>query len=56
MTENNQNPHTQLKQQPNRKLAKGDQAEIKFDKAQGSAHNDVADIKDVAREAAKKSR
>ena len=31
------------------------QAEVKFDKAQGSSHNDVADMKDVAREAGEKS-
>jgi uncharacterized protein YjbJ (UPF0337 family) len=33
----------------------GEQVEIKFDKAQGSAHNDVADIRDVAQKAAEKS-
>jgi hypothetical protein len=32
------------------------QAEVKFDKAQGSSHNDVADMRDVARKAAEKSR
>jgi uncharacterized protein YjbJ (UPF0337 family) len=32
------------------------QAEVKFDKAQGSAHNDVADMRDVARKAREKSR
>ena len=30
-------------------------AEVKFDKAQGSSRNDVADMRDVAREASKKS-
>jgi len=32
-----------------------DRAEVKFDKAQGSSHNDVADMRDVAREAGEKS-
>jgi len=32
------------------------QAEVKFDKAQGSSHNDVADMRDVARKAGEKSR
>jgi uncharacterized protein YjbJ (UPF0337 family) len=32
------------------------QAEVKFDKAQGSSHNDVADMRDVARKAREKSR
>jgi L-aminopeptidase/D-esterase-like protein len=32
----------------------GNQAGISFEKPLGSAHNDVADIRDVAREAAKK--
>ena len=31
------------------------QAEPKFDKPLGSSHNDEADLRDVAREAAKKS-
>jgi uncharacterized protein YjbJ (UPF0337 family) len=31
-------------------------AEVKFDKAQGSSHNDVADMRDVAREAVEKSK
>jgi uncharacterized protein YjbJ (UPF0337 family) len=35
--------------------ATGDQAEIKFDKPLGSAHNDVADMRDMARKAAEKS-
>ena len=30
-------------------------AEVKFDKAQGSSRNDVADMRDVAREASEKS-
>jgi uncharacterized protein YjbJ (UPF0337 family) len=30
-------------------------AEVKFDKAQGSSRNDVADVRDVAREATEKS-
>jgi uncharacterized protein YjbJ (UPF0337 family) len=30
-------------------------AEVKFDEAQGSSHNDVADMRDVAREAREKS-
>jgi uncharacterized protein YjbJ (UPF0337 family) len=33
----------------------GTQAGISFDKPLGSAHNDVADIRDVARKAAEKS-
>jgi uncharacterized protein YjbJ (UPF0337 family) len=33
----------------------GDQTEAKFDKPLGSSHNDEADMKDVARKAAKKS-
>jgi uncharacterized protein YjbJ (UPF0337 family) len=33
----------------------GDQTEVKFDKAQGSAHNDVADMRDVAQKASEKS-
>ena len=33
-----------------------DQAEISFDKPLGSAHDDVADIRDVARKAAEKSK
>jgi uncharacterized protein YjbJ (UPF0337 family) len=32
------------------------QAEVKFDKAQGSSHNDVADMRDVARQAVEKSK
>jgi hypothetical protein len=32
------------------------QAELKFDKPLGSSHNDEADLRDVARKAAKKSR
>jgi uncharacterized protein YjbJ (UPF0337 family) len=35
--------------------AAGDQTEIKFDKPLGSSHNDEADLRDVARQAAKKS-
>jgi uncharacterized protein YjbJ (UPF0337 family) len=31
-------------------------AEVKFNKAQGSSRNDVADMRDVAREASEKSR
>ena len=31
------------------------QAELKFDKPLGSSHNDEADLRDVARRAAKKS-
>jgi uncharacterized protein YjbJ (UPF0337 family) len=31
------------------------QTEVKFDKAQGSSHNDVADMRDVARKAGEKS-
>jgi uncharacterized protein YjbJ (UPF0337 family) len=33
----------------------GDQTEVKFDKPLGSSHNDEADMRDVARKAAKKS-
>ena len=33
----------------------GKQAEVKFDKPLGSSHNDEADMRHVAREAAKKS-
>jgi uncharacterized protein YjbJ (UPF0337 family) len=33
----------------------GDQTEINFDKPLGSSHNDEADLRDVARKAAKKS-
>jgi len=33
----------------------GDQTEVKFDKAQGTAHNDVADMRDVAQKASEKS-
>ena len=36
--------------------AAGDETEVKFDKPLGSSHNDQADLRDVAREAAKKSR
>lgn len=36
--------------------AAGDQTEINFDKPLGSSHNDEADLRDVARKAAKKSR
>jgi uncharacterized protein YjbJ (UPF0337 family) len=32
------------------------QAEVKFDKAQGSSHNDVADMRDVGRKAREKFR
>jgi hypothetical protein len=32
-----------------------DQPEVKFDKPLGSSHNDKADLRDVARVAAKKS-
>jgi hypothetical protein len=32
------------------------QAELKFDKPLGSSHGDKADLRDVARKAAKKSR
>ena len=35
--------------------AAGDETEVKFDKPLGSSHNDEADLRDVAREAAKKS-
>jgi uncharacterized protein YjbJ (UPF0337 family) len=35
--------------------AAGDQTEVKFDKPLGSSHNDEADLRDVARKAAKKS-
>jgi uncharacterized protein YjbJ (UPF0337 family) len=35
--------------------AAGDQTKVKFDKPLGSSHNDEADLRDVAREAAKKS-
>ena len=35
--------------------AAGDQTEINFDKPLGSSHNDKADLRDVARKAAKKS-
>jgi uncharacterized protein YjbJ (UPF0337 family) len=35
--------------------AAGDQTEINFDKPLGSSHNDEADLRDVARKAAKKS-
>ena len=34
----------------------GGQTEVKFDKAQGSAHNDVADMRDVAQKSSEKSR
>ena len=33
----------------------GDQTEVNFDKPLGSSHNDEADLRDVARKAAKKS-
>jgi hypothetical protein len=33
----------------------GDETEVKFDKPLGSSHNDQADLRDVARKAAKKS-
>jgi hypothetical protein len=36
--------------------AANDQAEPKFDKPLGSSHDDEIDLRDVAREAAKKSR
>jgi uncharacterized protein YjbJ (UPF0337 family) len=36
------------------KLA-GDETEVNFDKPLGSSHNDQADLRDVARKAAKKS-
>jgi hypothetical protein len=35
--------------------AAGDETEVKFDKPLGSSHNDQADLRDVARKAAKKS-
>jgi uncharacterized protein YjbJ (UPF0337 family) len=35
--------------------AAGDQTEVNFDKPLGSSHNDEADLRDVARKAAKKS-
>jgi uncharacterized protein YjbJ (UPF0337 family) len=35
--------------------AAGDQPEVNFDKPLGSSHNDEADLRDVARKAAKKS-
>jgi uncharacterized protein YjbJ (UPF0337 family) len=35
--------------------AAGGQTEINFDKPLGSSHNDEADLRDVARKAAKKS-
>jgi uncharacterized protein YjbJ (UPF0337 family) len=35
--------------------AAGDQTAVNFDKALGSSHNDEADLRDVARKAAKKS-
>jgi hypothetical protein len=38
-----------------RKDTAGKQAELKFDKPLGSSHNDDADLRDVARNAAKKS-
>jgi uncharacterized protein YjbJ (UPF0337 family) len=34
----------------------GGQTEVKFDKAQGSAHNDVVDMRDVAQRSSEKSR
>ena len=37
------------------KDAASKQAEFKFDKPLGSSHDDEADLRDVAREAAKKS-
>jgi hypothetical protein len=37
------------------KAATGDETEVKFDKPLGSSHNDQADLRDVARKAAKKS-
>ena len=33
----------------------GDQPEVNFDKPLGSSHNDEADLRDVARKAAKKT-
>jgi hypothetical protein len=35
--------------------AAGNQTEVNFDKPLGSSHNDEADLRDVARKAAKKS-
>ena len=35
--------------------AAGDETEVSFDKPLGSSHNDQADLRDVARKAAKKS-
>ena len=35
--------------------AAGDETEVKFDKPLGSSHNDEADLRDVARKAAKMS-
>jgi hypothetical protein len=35
--------------------AAGEETEVKFDKPLGSSHNDQADLRDVARKAAKKS-
>jgi uncharacterized protein YjbJ (UPF0337 family) len=35
--------------------AAGDEPEVNFDKPLGSSHNDEADLRDVARKAAKKS-
>jgi len=35
--------------------AAGDETEVKFDKPLGSSRNDQADLRDVARKAAKKS-
>jgi uncharacterized protein YjbJ (UPF0337 family) len=35
--------------------AAGDQPEVNFDKPLGSSHNDEADLRDMARKAAKKS-
>ena len=35
--------------------AAGDETELEFDKPLGSSHNDQADLRDVARKAAKKS-
>jgi uncharacterized protein YjbJ (UPF0337 family) len=35
--------------------AAGNETEVNFDKPLGSSHNDQADVRDVAREAAKKS-
>jgi hypothetical protein len=37
------------------KNAANKQSEPKFDRPQGSSHNDEADLRDVARQAAKKS-